>query len=484
MRTSLLFGLIALALLLLAGPYLTGGLLAQRHAQWVGSGPQAGLPGLPAGWQVTRSSLQRGWFSSSLDLTLQPPEGACGATACPGINTQAQVHHGPLALTALPARQALWPALAVAVSRVDVQPLLGGMRPNPPLPPALVVTRIGFSGQAASHFRLPAASHVLQNGAEVEHAGISGHWQDAARRPLLLTTPVISLASRGGTRLRLNDAELRQSQSGTTLGAEQLVFSQADDPGLNLSRLDLDLRLEQAAEAANNPAGLINSSLHLTLQQLSQGERSIGPLEMQLAAERLAPEPLAQLQSRLGIIYGQQSLPPHLQTMALQGLLASQLPALTRSGPRLNLETLRVGQGEGAVSARLDLRLQPMPAENPSLLAFIQGIDLAAETEIPARVAEAAAAWRSAQLNQTLTASELLDRWRADGLLVATGNRYRSVLRLADARLTINGDESEAWRNWVAALEVRQRQLEQDKGLAGQRDWPRKQAPDPEQPNE
>lgn len=464
MRTSLILGLLFLAIVLLAGPYVTGSQIAAWHARHTGNADEEiRLPGLPRGWRVQDSQLSRGWFASDLHLQVLPPPAFCEQDPCTPMAIDSRIHHGPLALGALPARAAMLPGLAVAVTQLDLNRLLAGQQPEPPLPRARIATRIGLAGTATSQLQMPASSHRLADGANWSHDGLSGQWSD---RDNAVTLQVASseYSSAEGTSLKLADARLEQATGKYDIALDSISLSRAEQPALQLNGLALELRGERTPGDQGQPE-LAAAQANARLQTLRQGERGIGPMELALNMERLAMDSLQKVRSSVAAIYSQ-NLPPHLQQLALQGLLLRELPALTRSGPHIELENFQLGLGEQQIQASMDLRLAPQTESQRSLTDFIEAIDLAAEMDVPAQVADLAAVRRAAK--KKLTPDEQLEEWQGKGWLISAGDRYRSSLRLADGRLTVNGNESQEWTDWMKRMQAQQAQSE---GLAGQRNW-------------
>ncbi|MDX1497933.1 MAG: DUF945 family protein, partial [Salinisphaeraceae bacterium] len=205
MRNSLILGLLFLVTALLLGPYITGGQIAQWHTKQLANldAPKR-LAELPAGWRVQSSELNRGWFSSDLSLQLLPPDNFCDASPCDLVAVESRVHHGPMALGALPAKAAMLPSLAVVVTYADLSRLLPQTSATP-LPRARIATRIGLSGKSRSILNVPASTHKLDNGGLWTHQGIQGEWTEN-NATLALDIKQSDYSTAGGTKLQLTDA--------------------------------------------------------------------------------------------------------------------------------------------------------------------------------------------------------------------------------------------------------------------------------------
>lgn len=485
MRISLFLGVTALAIVLLAGPYFSGGKIAAWHDQWAtqNSADQSqSLPGLPVGWQVINSTFQRGFFSSDLQLQLQPPAQFCSPAACAPINSLSRIHHGPLALSALPNHSAITPALAIGITELDLNSLAGNFKPQPGLPTLKIVTRFGFNGHGYSELTLPAGSHRLSNGTQLEHRGVYGQMSQSivdnhvSAGDYLWQLSQLKLTTAKATELKLSQAILKREKAQQSFSAVELALSNPSRQTTRLKQLSAALS-SQSQLSSTAGEKLLEARIELDAQSLEQGKQAIGPLKVRLQSERLALAPLLQLQSSMKTIYGK-AIPAQLQQMALQGVLIRQLPALANPGPHLVLEELRLGIGQENLLAKADLRIAPANGKRSDLLSFLQKLGLDLHIETPTPIMQAFALWQSSKTPDQ-SADQLLKQWIDKGWLIRKGNHYQSALRLADAHLSINGNASAEWATWVAKMKAQQTQLRlQREGLAGQRQW-RKQPTTP-----
>lgn len=476
MRNSLILGLLFLAIALLAGPYVTGGQVAQWHAQQLGGLEQpVALAELPAGWRVQSSNLSRGWFSSDLSLQLLPPDSFCNTPPCELLAVESRVHHGPLALGALPSKAAMLPSLAVAVTHLDLSQLLRQTAVTP-LPRARIATRVGLTGSSHSTLHVDAAEHKLNNGGQWAHEGIQGAWSQN-NATLALNVKQSRYTTPNGTSLALINASYSQGLGEYALSLEKIGLSQdqpnkpeqnTQAPGLSLNGLNFNLRSDTSPAAGDQPA-LVNAALQASIQSLQQGQQGTGAISLKLRADRFAQGSLNKVRNSLGTIYSR-GMPAQLQHLALQGLLMRELPAMSKTGPEIKLESLQIAVGDKQIDGTLDLRLSPSAEPKKTLLGFLEILDLAATISLPRQVVESAAALQASKRDPAISPADLLKEWRDKGWLIATGDNYHSNLRLADSRLTINGNESKAWADWLELQRIHQIHQE---GLAGHRNWQR-----------
>lgn len=445
MRSSLLVGLAIVALLLLTGPYYCGSRVADWHAQWSAQELPGSLPGLPPGWLVQASSLQSGYFTSRLQLELQPPVRLCPWQDCETIKAHTRIYHGPLALMAATAPEALQPAWAIAVTRMDITPLLARRLPDPPLPPLRVVTHIGWTGKISSRFDLAGGSHVLRNGTQIDHQGMSGRLLNQATGDYALQLPSVSLASSRGETFGFQQLNVKQTQGVRLWQLEQLTVIRPDAALLDLSNLSLEVLAAPVAET-----GLVNAEVDVQLDRLTQGEQySVGPIRFQLRAERLAVEALMQLPPRLWAVYSR-TLPAELEQASIRGLWLGLLPRLAQFEPRIVINDFSLGRDPERLRAGLDLRLSALKTRSSDMKAFLRAVDLTTHVDLPSGLTQSVAAWQAARVPGA-TANQQLKDWQSNGWLVNNGSRYRASLRLADARLTVNGNASKEWAAWIAA---------------------------------
>ncbi|MDX1497271.1 MAG: DUF945 family protein [Salinisphaeraceae bacterium] len=267
------------------------------------------------------------------------------------------------------------------------------------------------------------------------------------------------------------------------MGEIRLSNDQDEEPSSNGIRLNgLNFKLssetgqnkdERETTANGKPSELVSARMEAGLDSLQQGQRATGAISLALQMNRLGLQSLENVRQSLNAIYSN-NMPTQLQQLALQGLLMRELPALSATAPEVKVETLEINLGDKQINGSLDLRLAPTPQGKKNALGLIEIVDLAASISLPRKVVESVAAMQAAKRQPTTSPADLLKEWLDKGWLIAMGDNYHSNLRLADSRLTVNGNESETWANWLELQRIHQLHK---KGLEGHGNWRKRLKP-------
>lgn len=411
-------GLIALALVALAAPYLVGLYLAREHQSLV-----AGLA-LPPGVEVEIDDFERGWFRSSFTLELR-------AEGRPPLALDALVHHGPLPFTAGTGAAGLTPALAVVTTELPLVELLLGQRAAQP---ASVRLELELNGALTGSLHWPAAELQRPRGRLTMSEGTLNLNVPAGYRSMTLALrwPRLSLVADDGGQLEWRELQLDyHAASGAggwgeyRLALDGLRFVLPQGAAVALEGLALE-----AAAGGKNPR--LASTLNLRISAATFRGEDYGPLLLD-GSLAVAPPPA-------WVFPG----------LAPGGLIA--LAALQTDGPwggarntrpSIAIERLLLGTPNGDVRVEAAL----------TTVDVARGVAGVVHARVPVATMQniTAAVMRQRGSNAPPTAEEVaarIQQWLIRGFIdyVEADNAYTVAARIRGSQITINGRELENWQ--------------------------------------
>lgn len=425
--------LVALLLLLLPGAV---GMIAERQYRALMVQSQELTPGL----RYVVEDYQRGWFRSSARYRLEidpalliaaeqsqklPPSFA--------LLSVAEIHHGPVFLTALVAEGGQpGPGLALSLDRLSLRGPEGSITTVP----GRISTRLGFFGQNESDISLHAVAGTYDSGqASLRWEGMNGAvgFDNRFREfnsnirvgAFELTTPEWRIQSgemHFGGGHRLTEFGFWAGNGRARMGALQMTAPAVGTLVLGPLEAQADVRVTNASDAGGTT---VTVDLEESFEAVQVGDWRGGPLRFSIAIKDLDAVALGDISNDLRVVPGQ----ARAET-ASQAALLGQMQALLVHGPSLALRELRFGtpDGELLVTASLDI-----PPTGPGELgALLIGLKANLRIRVPTAITE-----RLRALNPEL--GPQLDGLLAAGLLLQEADNLVMDAAMKGGLLTING---------------------------------------------
>ena len=419
--------LVLLAVVVLVSPGIVGR-LAERNlesnlewaAQEAGDTATAG------------ASFDRGWFTSegTRRIEIRHPElrsivaamaDAPATGAPPVVVVTTRLDHGLIPVTSM-ARESgsLAPALASAVSTLALEPGNGETIAIP----GTIVTRVGLTGSATSHYRLDpgtfddGSTRVAWQGADVTvrlDASGSSVGVDAVIEPVDVAWPEDELSFGRIT----FDGEQQKTPYGFNVGTVNAQIASIGRGARGVGAMSLSNVAELAGER-------VNGRTTLGVDDVVVPGLGVVSIDADLAVDGLDA---ASLQAILAAIEGAQGAAP------LEGALAAAYPAieddvrrLLAAGAALRIEQLDVALPQGVVKSRLHVEVPETELSAFSWAGVLLGMQASADVAVPVGV-----------MDFVLTLNPEANALIAMGFLEREGDVYRLQAEYAKGLLTVNG---------------------------------------------
>lgn len=445
--------LVAVALLaaLTAGPWYLG-----VRAEQVYRNELAALERKPQGLKVISEDYRRGWLSSQASIEVTPAAGDLADDL--RLRVDSQISHGPRTLADL-----TWPpTLARIASTVELE------HPAVHLVGVQIDTRVGWDGDSLDRVALPAIDQPARgNSPGLRTAPGQGEMRfGPAADPVAasLDLPSLEVLGEGGVvLLTLRDLHVVNKTApwlpGLNIPSGEFVIGQlrVERPDGKVEARDLSLSVQSRPEG-----GLLDVHLSYRAGALRIDGADYAPSQVDFSATRLDGATLAALQQDLEALSGR-NLPEAMVGIATAALMMKHLPALAAVDPGVALDRLDIATPGGPVTGRLALGVQDLTAADLNGQGtWVRRLVGDGELSLPRSVALALVA--QGQRRQALetagaeggapgdlspkqeqeqamaeAAAAQIDALLQEGWLVAEGDRLKTVLKLADGLLTING---------------------------------------------
>ena len=450
MKTKhLAVALLAVVLLvaLVAGPWLLG-----ERVERVYRDELAALQRQPQTLRVLSEVYRRGWFHSEASIELGSAEGDLAEDL--RVRIDSRISHGPRALADL-----TWPpTLARVASTLELE------HPAVHLAGVQADTQIGWDGEGLTRVVLPA----MDQPASADGPGVRtarGHGElrfSPATGPIAASMELPSvevLGEDGVVLLTLRDLHVANTIApwlpGLSIASGDFAVGQVrvEHPDGEIEARDLGLSVQSRPEG-----GLLDVHLTYRAGVLRIDGADYAPSQVDFSATRLDGKTLAALQQDLEGLSGK-NLPEAMVGIATAALMMQHFPALAAVNPAVAMDRLDIATPSGPVTGRLALGVQGLTAADMDSrgtwlrrlvgdgeLSLPRAVALALLTQVQRQkamdaVEDHASGDFTPEQEQIMAdaAAAQVDDLLQEGWIAADGERLRTVLKLADGLLTING---------------------------------------------
>jgi uncharacterized protein YdgA (DUF945 family) len=435
---------VALVAVLTAGPWFLG-----QRAEHIYRDELAALQRQPHGPRVVSEVYRRGWFHSEASIELSPAAGDLAEDL--RVRIDSRISHGPRALTDL-----TWPpTLARVASTLELE------HPAVHLTGVQADTRIGWDGKGLTRVVLPGMDQpASEDNPGVRTAPGQGEVRfgpETGPVAASLELPSLEILGEGGAALlTLRDLHAANTIApwlpGLSIASGNFAVGQVrlERPDGEIEAGDLSLSVQSRPEG-----GLLDVRLSYRAGVLRIGGANYAPSQVDFSATRLDGATLAALQQDVEGLSGR-NLPEAMVGIATAALMMKHLPALAAVNPGVALDRLDIATPSGPVTGRLALGVQGLTAADmdgrgtwlrrlvgDGELSLPRTVALALLTQVQRQKAlEAAASGDLTTEQEQATADAAavqIDDLLQEGWIAADGERLRTVLKLADGLLTVNG---------------------------------------------
>jgi len=439
-----------------AGLPLVLGTQAQRAYQELLGAAGEVLPGAT----VVFSRYDRGWLRSTANT-----EWALAASGTQRLRLDSRIEQGP---TTWFSREG-FPVIARVQTRAE------WIGTAVQLPPLLVTTHLSTDGSAVGRLLVPATDQPRRDDSPwLRNTDLTGtvHFSPATPTVLIeLDLPAAALVTPTGPLAQLTDARLRSDLrgwiGGLYTGTTRLTVGAARFGGTgaapaNASSTATEPRRERRPTGSPDrpptaPAGAALHGLAIDLTQTPsdrtldiQLQARVDDLQLRGQDYRAAQVGISarslEGESLIDLIEAIQALSSNTRTPALRGLVGLTLvtrllPRFLATGPRFDLDPVRLDTPEGPVN--LHLRVAAPAAGNGSVnrgsnaVTWLTAITADGAVTLPESVARD---WLGpADQEHRGPTEQRLDRWLEEGWVSARDGQVNSTVRLADGVLIVNG---------------------------------------------
>lgn len=425
--------LVALLLLLLPGAV---GMIAERQYRTLMVQSQE----LTRGLRYVVEDYRRGWFRSSARYRLEvepallvPAEQSQQLPPSFALLSEAEIHHGPVFLTALSAEGGRpGPGLALSLDRLSLRGPEGSITAIP----GQISTRLGFFGHNQSDISLHPVAGTYDSGqASLGWEGMNGavgfdnklrkFSSDVRVGAFELTTPEWRIQSgemQFGGRHQLTEFGFWAGNGSARIDPLQITAPAVGTLVLGPLQAQADVRL---TNATGSPGAAVTIDLEESFEAVQVGNWRGGPLRLSMTITDLDAVALGDISNDLRDAPRQ----AHADA-ATPAALLEQLQALLVHGPSLALRELRFGTPDGELLVTADLDVPPTgPGE---LGALLIGLKANLSIRVPTAITE-----RLRVLNPEF--GPQLDGLLAAGLLLQEADSLVMDAALKGGLLTING---------------------------------------------
>lgn len=439
LKRIVLTSLLLLAVIALALPWWIGRDAEARYRAMVSSSTESAMP-----FRLRLEAFDRGWLTSRARVSVQPVTAAARrlvALAAPAgadaLVLEDRIAHGLLPLPGDGPGPGWRPALAVIHGELRAPDAPGGE------PVARIGYRVGLAGGLSMTVTAPGGGggdfgwRGLRLGADVPAGTGPAVLQVAAERlavPHALGRLVMTDVA-GRIDLDLPADGLPSGTAELKAAAAHLEAVDGDRQVGSATGLSLQAALDGGEEVTR-------FNLHGQLARLGSPRETYGPGELDLSLTGLDTSALRRLAASAARLQGQ-GLTGRARTAAVAGALLAETPSLLARGPVLSLDRAELATADGPLTAQGRLALETterVVLNNPYLLQrAVAGHFQLRVPPVAARHAALIHLRRNGLLGQWGTPAAWLDAQVARGRLARDDGDYRLTLRLADARLTLNG---------------------------------------------
>lgn len=342
-----------------------------------------------SGATLTTLGYERGWLTSSANMTLSTP----GMPLVFAV--QHRIIHGPLPVARwLGGSLDFTPVEAIIESEVTLQ---SDTKLGVPLPPLNVVTTIDLTGHTTARYTMAALHTSLSNrpskvpfpsDAKLDFAGIEGSAvvaDDHRGLRLHLTAPLLSISNGPiGTDLRgiTFDSDTQEGPAGYPLGNSSVSI---DRIAFGNAAVVQGLRFSSNTRAQGND---VTVGFQQTVRTAKVAGTDYGPMQVDFALRKLDAAIMMRF-NKLAENIQKQKLPPQQAGMAMAGEALKLVAALAKKAPELELTKLSLKVPGGEVTGHGKLVLdgsQVDIAQNP--FAIMTALNGDAALSLPAGVVE------------------------------------------------------------------------------------------------
>ncbi len=427
--------LAALLLLLLPGAV---GMVAEREYRALMVQSQELTPGL----RYVVEDYQRGWFRSNARYRLEvdpalllPAEELEELPPSFALQSQAEIHHGPLFLTALGAPGGSpGPGLALSLDALSVRGPEGAVTALP----GQITTRLGLFGRNRSDIVLePVEANfgASADGGTFKWAGMQGHVHFSSGLDDLQSDLEIGGMELGSPEWRMQLGAMQfaghhkltefgfwAGAGSAEMGTLQITTPTFGPLVIGPVQAQADVRL---SDQPDFEAPAVEIDFIESFDAVTVGDWEGGPLVFSINIDDLDAAALGELSNAFNPATGQ----PMMEA-ADPGRLLEQMQALLVRGPHVRLREFSFGTPDGDLLMTAEFAFPPTgPGE---LGALLIGLDATARVRIPTAVTA-----RLRTINPAL--GPQLDGLLAGGLLQEDGDYLVMDAALKSGLLTING---------------------------------------------
>lgn len=467
-RTTLTLGLIVILAALLGAPILFGAQMAEYHEVYIQELQASGTV------EIKSSEFNRGWFTSTSKVMFALPGETCEEPPCAEPVINSKLYHGPFPFGAYQqADLTLEPVQGVVISKFDLASVFPREQAAAGLP-IEGVTVVDLDGSARSTLSLEQSqAEVLINGepAVMSVSGLQGQFaapkgQDLAGDFQLAS---FSVAAQDESLVQLEGLSV-DLQRGSEEGAGQRQFAQRLDrlrvvkPG-GQEQVELSGMALNAATGTKD--GLIESDFNLSFNGATVEDRQYGPALLEGEISRIDLSAIQDLQQSLAE-FEDQGLPAPLNFLAAAEIYRKHLPDILEPGPELSVPRIVMKTPNGDVSGSMRMAIPPGVEAPSDMLGVLKVLQADIALQMPAPMLRALVAndlrkeaeSRAEQTGEPVTAptEEQIDQRIAqlieDNVIEVQQESgiYGFRASMLDGRLLINGEENEAWSNFISQL--------------------------------
>lgn len=427
MKRWIVFGLVALAVIVLVSPGIVGKLAEQNlrnSIRWA-EDENADLV-------VTEERFDRGWFTAEGRHRISLRDGIVGSTpgesgAAPALIVDTRIDHGLVPWSSMARDEgSLQPALASTVSVISLD--LGGGRIVDL--PGRLDSRISLTGATASHYTLEAGSFADEN--------LELQWRGADVR-----FSIDPAASALGYEGRIEPFRYEGHGDAWSLGAVEFDGEQ-ERTRYGFSTGEIALRMADASldVARGGASGFANLTLDATSRLVDERASGTSSLDIEglvmpdlgtidfgivLAVNRLDAASVARIRQTLDAAREAGELSDDLE--GIYPRIESDLQSLLRAGAELRVDrfVLSLPQGDLTATMRFDL---PETDGGPGLSwpALLLALEASADIRVPAEL-----------LAMAEEANPQAGALVAMGILKREGDAYVVKAEYAQGLVTVNG---------------------------------------------
>ena len=346
------------------------------------------------------------------------------------MDVEHQIHHGPWVPVQGEVRRQWQLALAGIQSTVflntDTQPVLKQLTAEASI--LQIYSQIGITGDVTGHFEgKPMTLQGEEGKSNTVWQGMIGQWQinqalNKFQAEVSLPGFDVNWGARRyvGQELTLKTQRYR-ADNGLWLGSDNLFIQQFQFLPTN-PEMSVRMQAITMGSVLDLKKGLVNTALNTTIEELMWKNQSYGPMNTQIALNRLAPEAAKSLIDNIHQMQMTGHYQPYLTNMMLL------VPALLKSRPELHMDNFSLRTPKGEVKGHLQIAIGGSDAHDTMQIGnIIDSLFATAGIVMPQ------------QWLQGLGLDIDIPQYEKLGYLVVQGDHYATDARYESGNLTING---------------------------------------------